>query len=280
MQELDQQQDQGTVTETLHLYVVREPIQTLSWLHWLPLALSLFALSVLVTLCAISPYRQQVVRTIIRVPAVFPPLQTYSASAQIEATGTKTYQATNAYGVLTITNGSVLAVTLPSGMLFAANDGTEVATLTSAFVSPGSALGYGFATVRAKAITGGKQGNIGALAINSVVGTSLFVRNLQPFHGGKDAHTVRFITTQDQQRATDAARALVTQQEADRKALLAFPCQEVVRQKNSVMTLLWSCQYVTFHIPSYMHVTAFRLEGRMVVVETWRVQRPNIIFYK
>lgn len=268
---------QDTPIETLHLYVVREPLQQISWRLWLPLAISLFALSLIVALCVLSPYRQQVTRSVIRVPAVFSPLQYYTASAQIQPTGIKTYQATKAYGILTITNGSVIAATLPAGMIVTASDGREVVTLASVFVPSGNALGYGYARVAAQAVTGGIKGNIAALAINSVYGDALYIRNLAAFSGGRDAYAVKVITAQDKQNATSEARAILT---AFVMHNLAYPCKEALVTRNIHVTLTWACQYVTFTIPAYMHVTAYQIVGKRVVVEVWYVARPQIISFK
>src|SRR6266566_8318520 len=172
MLHVDEEQDQ--VIETLHLYVVPEEIHHPSPL---PIVLSVLALSVLFTL-SLFPYRQPLVRTTLRVAAVFPPIQIYTTIAHVNATGIKTYPAVIAHGILTITNGSVVSQELPPGLLFATSSGVEVITQTSVFVPAGSALGYGYATVQAKAVTGGTQGNIKALSINSVYGTSLYIRNM------------------------------------------------------------------------------------------------------
>ncbi len=266
--------------ETIHLYVVREQAIQPTWLQWLPLAVSLLALSFLVCLCVLPPYRQQVARSTVRVPAVYLPPQHYTASAEIQATGIKTYQATVARGLLTITNGSVIAATLPAGMVVTASDGTEVVTLASVFVPSGNALGYGYARVAARAMTGGIKGNIAALAINAVFGDALYIRNLRAFTGGRDAYSVKVITAQDKQNATGEARAFLGQLVSGIKATLAYPCQETAEQQNSRVTLTWACQRVTFTIPPYMHITAWQIVGGRVVVEVWFVARPRIIVYK
>src|SRR5437870_5345540 len=100
--------------ETIHLYVVREEEPRPSFF---PLILSVLALLVLVVVGIVSPYRQPGERETLRVPAVFLPLKVFTTSVHIIPTGVKTYPATTAHGILTITNGSIISQTLPKGMI-------------------------------------------------------------------------------------------------------------------------------------------------------------------
>ncbi len=86
---------------------------------------------------------------------------------------------------------------LPEGLLFFGKDGVEVATDAAVFVPAGSAAGYGIATVSAHAAASGKAGDIPALDIDSVEGSSVYIRNLRPFTGGQDATSVKYVTPQD-----------------------------------------------------------------------------------
>lgn len=276
MLHVDEDQQQDAITETLHLYVVPEEIHRPSPL---PIVLSVLALSVLFTL-SLLPYRQPLVRTTMRVAAVFPPIQVYTTIAYINATGIKTYPALIAHGTLTITNGSVVSQELPAGLLFATSSGVEVITQTRVFVPAGSALGYGYATVQAQAVTGGIQGNIAVLAINAVYGTSLYIRNLTAFTGGKNSYAVKTITEQDKQIALHAARATLTTQAIHLATYLVRPCAEIAQEHTSQLTLVWSCQYMTFTVPAAMHVTTFRLVGENVFVTVEYVARPMIIWFK
>ncbi len=106
----------------------------------------------------------------------------------------------------------------------------------------------------------GQQGNIAAFSINQVYGTSLYIRNLQAFKGGKNSYSVKVETAQDRQTALDSARAILITQEAEMKEFLAYPCKEFAQEKNGRLRLSWACQFVTYAVPSYMHVTAVRLE--------------------
>ena len=130
--------------ETIHLYVVREEAPKP---QLVPIFLSVVALASLVALSVMVPYQQPVTRAVIRVPAVLLPIRTFTATAAVIPTGIKTYPATTAHGVLTITNGSVISQTIPQGFRLG-----NVITDTSVFVPAGSANGYGYATVSAHAL--------------------------------------------------------------------------------------------------------------------------------
>ncbi len=96
--------------ETIHLYVVRGDQSP----HlYLPIALSILSLVLVITVGVIFPYRPPLVRQTVQVPAIFLPLQTFSASEKVIPTGLQTFSATKAHGILTITNGSVIAQELP-----------------------------------------------------------------------------------------------------------------------------------------------------------------------
>src|SRR5437762_4188022 len=106
MQTVDEQ------LETLHIYVVREEATKP---QFFPIFLSVLALASLVALSFAVPYQQPVTRLTIRVPAVPLAMRTFTAQVAITPTGVKTYPATTAHGILTITNGSVIAQVIPTG---------------------------------------------------------------------------------------------------------------------------------------------------------------------
>jgi hypothetical protein len=263
--------------ETIHLYVVREEEARPSVL---PIILSVLALSFLVALCALSPYQQPEERLAIRLPAVFLPVKSFTSSVHIIPTGIKAYSATNAHGVLTIYNGSILSQQLPQGMILTSTNGIEIVTDESIFISAGNPPYYSIATVSAHAAAAGQQENIAAFSINQVYGTSLYIRNLQAFKGGKNSYSVKVETAQDRQTALDSARAILTTQEAEMKEFLAYPCKEFAQEKNGRLGLSWACQFVTYAVPSYMHVTAVRLVGKILFVDVVFVPRPRIIQFK
>jgi hypothetical protein len=265
--------------ETIHLYVVREEEPRPSML---PIVFSLLALSALAVLLALFPSQQQEERLTLRLPAAFLPLKVFTASVPIIPTGIKTYPATQAHGILTLTNGSVVSQTFPKGLIFATFNGIEVITDEAVFIPAGSANGYGVAYVSAHALIGGKSGNIPAYAIDRVEGTSIYIRNFSAFRGGKDAYSVKIVTPQDRQTALDAARVSLTAQDAKIKAFLAYPCKEIVNHTLQPMTLQvsWKCQFVTYSVPSYMKVTHLKLVGNILFVDVVFVPRPHIIQFK
>src|SRR6266567_9519497 len=251
--------------ETLHIYVVREEAPKPSLL---PIFLSVLALASLVALSIAVPYEQPVTRAVIRVPAALLPVRTFSATVAVIPTGVNVYPATTAHGILTITNGSVIAQTIPQGFRL-----NNVVTDAAVFVPAGSANGYGFAMVAAHALISGKSGNIPAYAINQVVGSSIYIRNLTPFHGGHDAYSVKIVTPQDRQTAINRARQLLSQASTG----LHYPCDEKI---SGAVWVTWHCQFLAYAIPAYMHVTGVSIMGKNLLVHVWFLARPARIWVK
>lgn len=251
--------------ETLHIYVVREEAPKPSLL---PIFLSVLALASLVALSIAVPYEQPVTRAVIRVPAALLPVRTFSATVAVIPTGVNVYPATTAHGILTITNGSVIAQTIPQGFRL-----NNVVTDAAVFVPAGSANGYGFAMVAAHALISGTSGNIQAYAINQVVGSSIYIRNLTTFHGGHDAYSVKIVTPQDRQTAINRARQLLSQASTG----LHYPCDEKI---SGAVWVIWHCQFLAYAIPAYMHVTGVSIMGKNLLVHVWFLARPARIWVK
>lgn len=259
--------------ETIHLYVVREEEKNQPFL--LPLLAALLCLLGIGAITLYSAMHPSYEQQRLSIPAHFLPLKTFAAQVPIIPTGKRTYSATYAEGTLTLTNGSVLSEVLPQGIIFSGANGVEVQTEQSVFIPAGSAIGYGVATVPTKAVVAGKAGNIQTLAINAVYGMALYVRNLSAFTGGKDAYSVSVQLPQDRQTALTTARALVVSQKASIQAMLASPCKEIASASEKVLRLSWGCQFVTYHVPSHMHVTAVQLVGRKILVDVVFVPQPQ-----
>lgn len=257
--------------ETIHLYVVREGQTRPSLLLVL---ISIVALSLLLAIGILVPYEQPEQRASIRVPAALLPLTSFMTSVAVLPTGIKTYPATTARGVLTITNGSILAEEFPQGMIFTGKDGVEVMTDAAVFVPAGSAAGYGVAAVSAHAASSGTSGNIPALDIDSVEGTALYIRNLHPFTGGAESYAVRFITARDRENALAQARATLFHQTLS--GLLYRPCLEHITGTTS-LHITWTCQFVTYTTPSLPHVRVQQVQviGRTVFLTITFVPRPQ-----
>src|SRR5947209_12758835 len=127
--------------ETIHLYVVREQERRPNTVF--PLVCAFLCLLGIVAVTVYSGQHPYYKHKRLTVPATFLPLKVFTASAPIVPTGVKTVPATNAEGMLTIANGSVLSETLPAGILFSATSGVEVQTEQAVYIPAGSATGYG-----------------------------------------------------------------------------------------------------------------------------------------
>jgi hypothetical protein len=262
MQSVDEQ------PETIHLYVVREAAPKPSLL---PIVLSVVALSILVAICALTPYQQPVTRLTLRVPAVLSSLRTFMAEAPVIPTGIKAYPATVAHGVLTITNGSIIGQVVPARFTI-----SNVATDYAVFVPPGNANSYGYATVRAHALISGKGGNFARLAINQVIGSSVYIRNLSAFTGGKDSYSVKFATARDGQAALLQARGILL----NKSSGLHYPCAEDHSAGAHKMIVTWRCQFITYHVPAFYHVTGVKIIGKNLLIDVWFVVHPGRFWVK
>jgi hypothetical protein len=255
--------------ETIHLYVVRE--QEKKPFVVLPLLGALLCLAAIVGVTIYSAFHPYFEHETLRVSAVFLPLKTFRAQAPIIPTGIKTFPATCAHGVLTITNGTVISQTIPAGFTI-----VGVVTDTTVFVPAGSASGYGFTSVTAHALTCGKSGNYRAYELNYTLGAGVYIRNLSPFTGGSDSYSVKVVTPQDKQRALDQARTVLAHS-VHMKANLAYPCTEKVTGN---LVVSWQCQFITFHVHSFMHITGIRLVGKNLFVDVVFVPHPKPFFGK
>jgi hypothetical protein len=259
--------------ETLHIYFEREQPPRPSVL---PIVLSVVALSILIAIGVLSPAQQPVMRAVIRVPAVLLPPRTFTAQTPVIPTGIKTYPATTAHGTLTITNGSIIAQILPAGFTTVSHTGVSVVTDRAVFVSAGSANGYGYATVKAHALVSGKAGNLTTLAINQVIGSSVYIRNLHAFSGGRDSYSVKVVTAQDRSVATAKARNMLLRMSTG----LHYPCNEAVSVSKGVVRISWRCQMLTYYIPAFYHVTGVKISGKYLLLAVWLVARPVRIWVK
>jgi hypothetical protein len=249
--------------ETIHLYVVREGQKRPSLI---PVIISFFALSLLFAFCIFIPYRQPELRKTLRIPAVPLPLTTFSVTEPVMATGIKTYPATVAHGILTLTNGSVIGQEIPAGLIFSGRDGQGVATDAAVFVPAGSASGYGFAYVSAHATVRGMAGNIPFLDIDSVEGSSLYIRNLRPFTGGQDAYSVKFITPKDRQEALASGIARLKAQVNRTKAILQSASIKSA-YSGAMLRVTMLCRFVAYPDLPGFRITGVRIEGKTLLVD-------------
>ena len=246
--------------ETIHIYYEREKEKRPYAL--LPLVCAVLCLLGVATVTLYSANHPSYEHARMLVAARALPPQTFTASVQVVPTGIKTYPATTAHGVLTITNGSIIAQVIPIGFTI-----SNVATDATVYVPPSSANGYGYATVQAHALTPGVQGNIAALAINAVEGSSLYIRNLAAFRGGADSYSVKCVTAQDKHTALLRAQGILLSKTSG----LHYPCNEHHFGNFTNMVVTLRCQFVTFTVPSYMHVASVQLIGNRVVLPVWYI---------
>lgn len=248
--------------ETIHLYIVREgekkPFVVL------PIMGALLCLVAMVGVTVYSAFHPVYEHKTLTMPAQLLPPQVFRVTTKVIPTGIQTYPATYAYGVLTFTNGSIIGQRIPEGFTI---DG--VATDQAVYVPAGSADGFGRATVSAHALMSGKGGNVAAFAINQVIGSSLYIRNLTAFSGGRDSYSVKFITPQDRALALKQSHDLLTATVIG----LHYPCAEQISGISSVL-VIWGCQFVRYSVPSYMHVTGVHLAGKNIVVSVVYIERP------
>lgn len=256
--------------ETVHLYVVREKEK--KPFTFLPLCAAVLCLAFMVGVIIYSGYHPAYERETRVLTAHFLPLQTFSAAQRVVPTGVKTYPATFAHGALTISNGSIISQEIPKGFTVIASNGVQAATNQALFVPAGSASGYGIATVSAHLLTSGI--NLSTLDIDQVLGTSLYIRNLYPFTGGKPAYSVKVITFHDKQVALDAARASLAVQKARILAILAEPCKKS-SAISQIVQLTWICQFVSYPYLPGVQITAIRLRGKNLLVDVMFVAHPT-----
>src|SRR6266516_2110765 len=153
--------------ETIHLYVVREEEKRPYTVF--PLFCALLCVASIVAVTVYSAQHPSYEHATLTIPAQFLPLQTFKSTQTVIPTGIKTYPATTARGTLTVTNGSVETVQLPSGMIFTGKDGIEVITDSAVYVPAGNAEGFGMSTVSAHLLTSGIY--MSTLDVDQVVGT-------------------------------------------------------------------------------------------------------------
>jgi len=254
--------------ETLHIYLEREQPHRPSLL---PIFLSVVALLLIVATSVLGSSQQPVTRAVIRVPAVPLPPKIFTAQVAVIPTGIKLFPATTAHGWLTFSNGSIIGQSIPADFII-----QGVATDNAVYVPAGNANGYGYATVSAHSLLSGTGGNLATLAINQVIGSSIYIRNLSAFSGGRDSYSVKVVTAQDKQTALLHAQGILL----NKSSGLHYPCTETIFPDTGKKVVTWRCQFVTYTVPSYMHVSSVQLIGRQLIVSVWFVVHPTRIWVK
>jgi hypothetical protein len=218
------------------------------------------ALAMIVGACFIPTGQSYSIQTI-SVPAIFHPVE-LKASADIMPTGIQNYPASRAKGVLTVYNASFLTQFLQAGFILSTHDGIEVMTDETVTIPANNPPYNGIAHVSAHAVIPGSQGNIQVGAINTVYGSSLYLKNLAAFSGGQDAYTKTFVTANDKATAVTAARA-----QLDAKTPIGLqrkPCTDTPSQAALNLTVTRLCEYITYQSPSNGQILAVRVQGDKV----------------
>lgn len=246
--------------QTLYVYL-DDPDQP----HWnkeqvIAACMGVLALALILALCFIPTGVTYQIQTI-TVPASFQTLH-FTAERAIVPTGKENHPAIAASGILTIYNGSVFPQQLPAHFIVSTQSGTEVETDTAVTIEAANPPTLGKATVSAHAMQAGSQGNIPAFALNQTYNGSLFLKNLTAFSGGQDATITTYATNEDRAIALDAARTQLAA--AKPIGLQAAPCAETSTQDQLTLSVVWSCQYVTYHAPRGVQVLAVSLAGASV----------------
>ncbi len=204
------------------------------------------------------------------VPLEILPAQTFTTTVAIIPTGQNIVPAMSARGIITVYNGSFLAQQLPAGFILTSRGGMEITADQNTTIPAGNPPAYGMAKVPAHVIRAGQSGNIPALAINQIYGTSLYLKNLTAFSGGVDVRTVVIVTDADKAAALSSARYHLNTQAKSYPAMLGHPCGESVLQNDLALVVSWICQFVSYHVPAGLHVLSVQRIGESVKLEVSR----------
>ena len=134
---------------------------------------------------------------------------TLSESETVAATGHGHQEARAATGTLTFYNTSFTAQTVAAGTILTGGDGEQIVTLSSIAIPANSPPADGQATVGAQTREVGARGNIPALDVNGLFSSTLYVRNLTAFSGGRDARDFLVVASADQDHAVASLQAKV-----------------------------------------------------------------------
>lgn len=187
---------------------------------------------------------------------------TISQSQTSRTTGQGHQDARAATGTLTLYNGLATSQTLAAGTQITATDGIAITTDITLNVPADNPPNNGVATVPAHALLTGPQGNIAAGDMNAALAVGLFVKNLAPFTGGRNARDFRIVTPQDLESAGAGLAARVSSsmdaafhgQIAAGEQIIRQPCQASTTddhaagdQASSVtVTVRMSCQAIVY----------------------------------
>jgi hypothetical protein len=270
---------------TIHVWMVPEPeeeeepekqerFRLPGWRDIGQCAIQLLALLLLAVICTAESSPAYAIRTI-HVRAILLPVQIVQANVAIIPTGERTIPATRARGWLTITNGSSIIETLPAGFTVASASGAQISIDQAVTVPASNGETFGRAIAAAHAVQPGAAGNIAALSVDVTEGTSLYLKNLTAFSGGRDARTERYATRADTDNALAAARSKAKQEIAATHHGVLVKCTETVQLETTRATVSWACQYATYNVPAGVQVLSASVQGPSVVLRVREVVLPQ-----
>jgi hypothetical protein len=138
---------------------------------------------------------------------------TLHQSKTVNSTGIYQDSGLQAIGEITFYNGMVIPQVVKAGTVFTDKNGIQISNDVDAIIPAADPPTEGEITVDAHAVHVGLNGNIAALDINIECCTTnhtIFVRNLSPFTGGKDALSYTFVQQSDVDSAANSlAQSLV-----------------------------------------------------------------------
>ena len=158
---------------------------------------------------------------------------TLTRTLAASTTGKGHQDARPATGTLTLYNGQFSAQTVATGTVLIGRDGQKVATTASVTIPAANPPQVGEATVSARVLNAGSQGNIAAGDITIAVSSDLLVKNLVAFTGGQGARDFQAVAQHDLDALTLKLQQTLTQ--AMPQAFSVLP-GEAVTPTNCVFT--------------------------------------------
>lgn len=136
---------------------------------------------------------------------------TITRSATTTTTDTGHQDARAATGFLTFYNGLSIVQSIPAGTKLTGSDGEQILTDQTAIIPANAPPEDGYVTVSAHALTPGAAGNIAAYDVSLALSSSLTVKNLAAFTGGRDARTFKAVAPKDLNRLNQTVSATLAQ---------------------------------------------------------------------
>jgi hypothetical protein len=137
---------------------------------------------------------------------------TLTRSATIPTTGHGHQDARAASGTLTFYNGNASPQTIAIGTVLTGADGIHVSIDQSVTIPAANPPYLGQATITATTLQVGSASNMHADDLNGTVASSVFVKNLAVFTGGRDERTYQAVAKSDIDSLTSTLQATIAQE--------------------------------------------------------------------